>query len=84
MKNKVTPAMIAGAVVLLALVCFGLYKLTLSSGEKVSAENAPDYAKKMMKKDANGASGSGYGTAYGQNPNQAGGSMPHPPSSYGR
>ncbi|MCW3100566.1 MAG: hypothetical protein JWL77_6184 [Chthonomonadaceae bacterium] len=84
MKNKIRPEMIAGAVILLALIFFGLYKLTFSSGEKVSADNAPDYAKQMMKKDANGASGSGYGAAYGQNPNQASGSMPHPPSSYGR
>ena len=83
MKNKVTPAMIAGAVVLLALVCFGIYRLAFPSSEKVSAENAPDYAKQLMKGEG-GTSPTGYGAAYSQNPNSAGGPYRYVPSSGGR
>ena len=83
MKNKVTPAMIAGAVVVLALVCFGIYRLAFPSSEKVSAENAPDYAKQLMK-GGGGTSATGYGAAYSQNPDGAGSPYAHTPSSAGR
>ena len=47
MKQQVNPALIAGAIAVLALVLFGLYKLTLGSGggDNISKDNAPDYAK---------------------------------------
>ncbi|MCW3054883.1 MAG: hypothetical protein JWN14_4053 [Chthonomonadales bacterium] len=81
MKNKVTPAMIAGAFVVLALVCFGIYRLAFSSPDKVSAENAPDYAKQLMKSGGK-TSPPGYGGGYSQNPTRAGSPDAHP-SSYG-
>lgn len=47
MKQQVNPAIIAGAVVVVALVIFGIYKVTMGSGSNgaVSKDNAPDYAK---------------------------------------
>ena len=83
MKNKLTPPMIAGAVVLLALVLFGVYKLMYASSNQTSAENAPAYAKDMMK-GGGGAAQNGYGSTYGQNPNQSGGRTPPPPVSSGQ
>jgi hypothetical protein len=81
MKNtKVSPAMIAGAVVALLVVMFGIYKLTFSS-PSASAKDAPGYAQQMMK--GSGSAAGGYGAAYGQNPNRPGGTMQHQPSSYG-
>ena len=83
MKNKISPPMIAGAVVLLVLVLFGVYKLMYASSNQISAANAPAYAKDMMK-GGSGAAQSGYGSTYGQNPNQSGGRMPPPPASSGQ
>ena len=51
MKQQVNPAIIAGAVVVLALVIFGIYKLAIGGGGggAVSKDNAPDYAKAAQK-----------------------------------
>ena len=47
MKQQVNPALIAGAVAVLALVVFGIYKLTVGGGTggNIAASNAPAYAK---------------------------------------
>ena len=45
MKQQVNPALIAGAVVIVALLIFGIYKLTLGGGGNVSKDNTPDYAR---------------------------------------
>ena len=45
MKQQVHPGLIAGAVAVLALVIFGIYKLTMGSAAPVAPSSAPDYAK---------------------------------------
>jgi len=83
MKNKVTRPMLAGAVVVLALVCFVIYRLAFSSPEKVSAENAPEYAKQLMKSGGKTAP-AGYGGSYSQSRTRMGSPDAHSPSSDGR
>jgi hypothetical protein len=75
MKQQVNPALIAGAVVVLALVVFGIYKLAMggSSGD-VSKSNAPDYARASQQ--GRGSSMADYYTKQQQELQQKGGGAP--------
>ena len=72
MKQKVTPPVIIGIVVVLALFMFGLYRMTLGKSRSVAAtaDSAPAYAKQMMQQQKSGNTGapapSGQASGYGQ------------------
>ena len=79
MQQKVSPAIIAVAVVLGVLILGVIgYVSTRSSQDTVSKENAPSYAKEMMNK-SNSGTPSSYGETYRAAPQSS-----RPASSYGQ